>query len=146
LQTLLRQASEDRDFYQLSLHEEKLNCRQLTLENKRAKQSVLKQAQNGGDNSTEIKGLLDDLKRSMQPSQASIERMKLDIREVEESQAVREYKFITQQLAEDPGLWPQSLADQDNQMNAEESLTEHPKEHLKLIEESRFMKFKLDKL
>ena len=31
-------------------------------------------------------------------------------------------------------------------MSAEESVIDHPKEHLKLIEESRFMKFKLDKL
>lgn len=34
----------------------------------------------------------------MQPSTSSVERMKQDMRELEENDAVREYRFITQQI------------------------------------------------
>ena len=93
----LETAHEDRDYYQLTLYEEKLNNKALEYENLKIKSNKTKAR-------VESKGLSAAFDMAeMRSSQESIARMKKDIKEIEESDAVKEYKFITEQLhSEEP--------------------------------------------
>ena len=74
-------AQDDRDYYQMQLHEERLNSKALVVDNMKAKMV------------TEMGG-------EIRQSQESVQRIQKDLLQVEESDAVKEYKFITQQIDE----------------------------------------------
>lgn len=67
------------------------------VENKRANQAALEsiKCKDGSQNEAEIKELLSKIRNSLKPSQDSIERMRQDMLEIEDNEAVKEYKFIT---------------------------------------------------
>lgn len=110
----MENAQEDRDYYQMQLYEEKVHSKELQIENIRYKQNSLKN----------LKELKQDDTSDLKPSAESIQRMKRDIAEIENLDAVKEYKFITQQLQSEP-------------------TDEVPVASKKMIEENNLMKFKI---
>ena len=91
---------EDRDYYQAQLFEDKQNLKSLSLENLKLKQGKLKLAKFNASNSK--MGSEDAAAITYSPdfkqSAESIKRMKDQSKLFAESEAVKEYKFITEQI------------------------------------------------
>lgn len=85
--------TQDVSYFQTQLYEEKLNSKQLYFENEKIKLDQLKKLFNN-DNKYDV----DRDDTQMKQSVESIKRLGKELLQIEQSDAVKEYKFITQQI------------------------------------------------